>query len=100
MEWAPGGLQRRAPRLRPQEFRQTRGARASLLLQQLRELFLQMIELRQIVVDDVGIVRIAVEEMLMVVLGRIEALERDHLCHDRSEERRVGKECRSRWAPY
>src|SRR2546430_1125539 len=22
------------------------------------------------------------------------------LCHPRSEERRVGKECRSRWSPY
>ena len=22
------------------------------------------------------------------------------LCADRSEERRVGKECRSRWSPY
>ena len=24
----------------------------------------------------------------------------DHACPDRSEERRVGKECRSRWSPY
>ena len=23
-----------------------------------------------------------------------------HWCHVRSEERRVGKECRSRWSPY
>ena len=23
-----------------------------------------------------------------------------HLIHSRSEERRVGKECRSRWSPY
>ena len=23
-----------------------------------------------------------------------------HSCDDRSEERRVGKECRSRWSPY
>ena len=22
------------------------------------------------------------------------------ICDDRSEERRVGKECRSRWSPY
>src|SRR5574337_1991029 len=28
---------------------------------------------------------------------RLQHLERDH---DRSEERRVGKECRSRWSPY
>ena len=26
--------------------------------------------------------------------------ERDALKHRRSEERRVGKECRSRWSPY
>src|SRR5256885_1002476 len=25
---------------------------------------------------------------------------RDRLAHARSEERRVGKECRSRWSPY
>ena len=25
---------------------------------------------------------------------------RFHACKDRSEERRVGKECRSRWSPY
>src|SRR3712207_7581538 len=25
---------------------------------------------------------------------------RDRAHHDRSEERRVGKECRSRWSPY
>jgi len=25
---------------------------------------------------------------------------RQHLAHGRSEERRVGKECRSRWSPY
>ena len=30
--------------------------------------------------------------------GAIEA-EADAIC-DRSEERRVGKECRSRWSPY
>ena len=27
-------------------------------------------------------------------------LEKTGLKHDRSEERRVGKECRSRWSPY
>ena len=28
------------------------------------------------------------------------ALEEDIHSEDRSEERRVGKECRSRWSPY
>src|SRR5256886_5217435 len=40
-------------------------------------------------------------------LGRVEALKLFHVTRagfgetlDRSEERRVGKECRSRWSPY
>ena len=31
--------------------------------------------------------------------GQMTVLE-DHIAHHRSEERRVGKECRSRWSPY
>ena len=36
---------------------------------------------------------------------RVDQFEKDfnkffHLNHSRSEERRVGKECRSRWSPY
>ena len=27
-------------------------------------------------------------------------LRHQRVCFDRSEERRVGKECRSRWSPY
>ena len=33
-------------------------------------------------------------------LIRREVVGREHYCHLRSEERRVGKECRSRWSPY
>src|SRR5690348_17565544 len=29
-----------------------------------------------------------------------QALDKEHQNHARSEERRVGKECRSRWSPY
>src|SRR2546428_194652 len=29
-----------------------------------------------------------------------QVLNRDFICIKRSEERRVGKECRSRWSPY
>src|SRR5256885_15991300 len=32
--------------------------------------------------------------------ARYLATKRDKLGHKRSEERRVGKECRSRWSPY
>ena len=37
-----------------------------------------------------------------VALGEIEfvLLTHAHIDHSRSEERRVGKECRSRWSPY
>ena len=31
---------------------------------------------------------------------RLTSNENDDLCAKRSEERRVGKECRSRWSPY
>ena len=31
---------------------------------------------------------------------RIRELIHEHLQYARSEERRVGKECRSRWSPY
>ena len=39
-----------------------------------------------------------------IVVGQIESVEKhpdaDKLVICRSEERRVGKECRSRWSPY
>src|SRR5438876_10800388 len=46
--------------------------------------------------------RIAIgDEAQNVAAGRMRTLD---VCHDadgrRSEERRVGKECRSRWSPY
>ena len=37
-----------------------------------------------------------IDEHLLDSLAIVPVLERD----DRSEERRVGKECRSRWSPY
>ena len=35
-----------------------------------------------------------------VVLAHAPELERRYVAEGRSEERRVGKECRSRWSPY
>ena len=32
--------------------------------------------------------------------GKLQHLTMDSTIVDRSEERRVGKECRSRWSPY
>ena len=32
--------------------------------------------------------------------GRVRRIHQEDLCTTRSEERRVGKECRSRWSPY
>ena len=33
-------------------------------------------------------------------IARTRELTREYYFSDRSEERRVGKECRSRWSPY
>src|SRR3712207_9072599 len=39
--------------------------------------------------------------MLLGTVGGLSTFYPDaKLIHDRSEERRVGKECRSRWSPY
>ena len=38
--------------------------------------------------------------MGLFVLGSCNSKNTGHEGHDRSEERRVGKECRSRWSPY
>src|SRR3712207_9583460 len=39
-------------------------------------------------------------KMLLYVEDLINGLSIDDICSKRSEERRVGKECRSRWSPY
>src|SRR3989449_5816523 len=44
---------------------------------------------------DGGVVTIAPNSS-----GKIEKLSHVKFCQPRSEERRVGKECRSRWSPY
>ena len=48
-----------------------------------------------------GFVRteLVVREDALTLYGFADADER-HCFDDRSEERRVGKECRSRWSPY
>ena len=33
-------------------------------------------------------------------VGKVVPIPKEHLPMARSEERRVGKECRSRWSPY
>ena len=47
-----------------------------------------------------GAASVAISAGLMMFLGNgaVSAAEVQGLC--RSEERRVGKECRSRWSPY
>src|SRR2546430_4356675 len=49
-----------------------------------------------------GIIRIAIRYRIRVVLpfARIRSLAMARPNISRSEERRVGKECRSRWSPY
>ena len=43
---------------------------------------------------------LAVHKTLGRSLGQEDPLEKEMATHSRSEERRVGKECRSRWSPY
>ena len=65
--------------------------------------------------QDLGLSRTSVENALNVLQGHNLVVEvpgqprgagrparhfRFHATHRRSEERRVGKECRSRWSPY
>src|SRR3989475_6939573 len=40
------------------------------------------------------------DHLLVDHLAQLEPVERENAYHLRSEERRVGKECRSRWSPY
>ena len=44
--------------------------------------------------------RQATEKELASVLPSRAQVENEHVETERSEERRVGKECRSRWSPY
>jgi len=37
---------------------------------------------------------------MLVLDGAVQTTEKDESFYHRSEERRVGKECRSRWSPY
>src|SRR3712207_8592747 len=41
-----------------------------------------------------------VEGVKELFLGCLFSFEEVHVVDERSEERRVGKECRSRWSPY
>src|ERR1035441_8066961 len=49
-------------------------------------------------VDKCGADGLKPPEILAAARTEVEALL--HEAHERSEERRVGKECRSRWSPY
>ena len=44
--------------------------------------------------------RAALAERLLASLDELDEEEAERLWAQRSEERRVGKECRSRWSPY
>src|SRR5207247_6663415 len=52
-----------------------------------RELLLQRFELRQVMVDDVGLSRMEREVILMVILGLIELVERRNFGGDGLRER-------------
>src|SRR3989475_11515425 len=68
------------------------------------KLFLERKLIRELVVDPAKIVYDPNTEphhhLYDVVTGRLTDLPADNIRVVRSEERRVGKECRSRWSPY
>src|SRR2546427_13307693 len=68
------------------------------------KLFLEKKLIRELVVDPARIVYDPNTEphhhLYDVVTGRLTDLPADNIRVVRSEERRVGKECRSRWSPY
>ena len=45
-------------------------------------------------------VRCKCEDLLVDVVGLCVTVRNEDYVNQRSEERRVGKECRSRWSPY
>ncbi len=60
------------------------GSGTSVFLIEIRELLLKLSQLRQIVENDIRMIGMTLEEILVVLLGRIESLERDDLGHYRS----------------
>ena len=55
--------------------------------------------------DGINNIITALQEMdrsleMMLKQGKEESIAKDRQHAERSEERRVGKECRSRWSPY
>ena len=65
---------------------------------------LKQVEVRLKLTDKAGVFsmeRIDTPDKAVSVLAPVLAeLDREEVCVVRSEERRVGKECRSRWSPY
>src|SRR5690554_282861 len=48
----------------------------------------------------VGVLSLAIVVVSGLFIGMVLGLQGYTILSDRSEERRVGKECRSRWSPY
>ena len=46
------------------------------------------------------VLTLAIVALVPLIAGYLTLVERKVLADFRSEERRVGKECRSRWSPY
>ena len=55
---------------------------------------------RAVVVADTNTWRVAGGEVHRILADAGIGQDEPHVFADRSEERRVGKECRSRWSPY
>ena len=60
----------------------------------------QLIDTDQVVIDEQIDLDLSAKEELTDQPSEDNILERGEIKINRSEERRVGKECRSRWSPY
>src|SRR3712207_9353051 len=55
---------------------------------------------REVVEDDNAAVGVLTGALFAAVCALVGVANRQSIAPERSEERRVGKECRSRWSPY
>src|SRR5271163_1221987 len=84
---APPARQRRAlPRCARSSFAAPGNLVRGRWLIQRGQILLKLFQFRQVVVDDVGLIRMQLQVVLMVVLGRVEAAEWNYLGNDRPRE--------------
>src|SRR5260370_19513202 len=78
------GVRSRFAAWRPPDL--LRGLLRGLFLVQPRQALLELLQFRQIVENDVGLIRVQLEVVLMIAFGGVEPRKWNHLGHDRFRE--------------